>query len=103
MKAELTIQERLKDLRVERGLMLGGRMLHSMVREGGEGEAVHAQFTYDHTGLRVKKSVNGVDIGIKFIDTVHCNIHPFGFLKEQWLDDFRETGFKIVTETDFSF
>jgi len=36
-----------------------GRMLHSMVR-GGE-NAVNAQFTYDHTGLRVKKSVNGVD------------------------------------------
>jgi|GEM_PF-2450209 len=36
-----------------------GRMLHSMER-GGESE-VSAQFTYDHTGLRVKKSVNGVD------------------------------------------
>ena len=36
-----------------------GRMLHSMVR-GGE-NAVNAQFTYDHTGLRVKKTVNGVD------------------------------------------
>ncbi|MEA5015627.1 MAG: DNRLRE domain-containing protein [Candidatus Limiplasma sp.] len=33
-----------------------GRMLHSMVRDG-----VDAQFTYDHTGLRAKKSVNGVD------------------------------------------
>ncbi|MEA5015629.1 MAG: RHS repeat-associated core domain-containing protein [Candidatus Limiplasma sp.] len=33
-----------------------GRMLHRMVRDG-----VDAQFTYDHTGLRVKKSVNGVD------------------------------------------
>ena len=36
-----------------------GRMLHSMER-GGE-NAVSAQFTYDHTGLRVKKSVNSVD------------------------------------------
>ena len=36
-----------------------GRMLHSMAR-GGE-DAVNAQFTYDHTGLRVKKTVNGVD------------------------------------------
>ena len=36
-----------------------GRMLHSMAR-GGE-NPVTAQFTYDHTGLRVKKSVNGVD------------------------------------------
>ena len=36
-----------------------GRMLHSMVR-GGE-NAVNVQFTYDHTGLRVKKRVNGVD------------------------------------------
>lgn len=36
-----------------------GRMLHSMVR-GGE-NAMDAQFTYDHTGLRVNKSVNGVD------------------------------------------
>ena len=34
-------------------------MLHSMVR-GGE-NPVNAQFTYDHTGLRVKKTVNGVD------------------------------------------
>ncbi len=36
-----------------------GRMLHSMAR-GGE-NAVSVQFTYDHTGLRVKKCVNGVD------------------------------------------
>ena len=36
-----------------------GRMLHNMVRSGEN--AVNAQFTYDHTGLRVKKSVNGVD------------------------------------------
>ncbi len=33
-----------------------GRMLHSM--EKGN---VNAQFTYDHTGLRVKKSVSGMD------------------------------------------
>jgi RHS repeat-associated protein len=32
-----------------------GRMLHSMVRDG-----VNAEFTYDHTGLRVKKTVNGL-------------------------------------------
>ena len=36
-----------------------GRMLNSMVR-GGE-NPVNAQYTYGHTGLRVKKSVNGVD------------------------------------------
>ena len=30
------------------------------MERGGE-NAVGAQFTYDHTGLRVKKSVNGVD------------------------------------------
>jgi RHS repeat-associated protein len=33
-----------------------GRMLHSMTKG-----STAAQFTYDHTGLRVKKSVNGVD------------------------------------------
>lgn len=33
-----------------------GRMLHSM-----SNGITNAEFTYDHTGLRVKKSVNGVD------------------------------------------
>jgi hypothetical protein len=36
-----------------------GRMLHSAVLGGTS--AVNAQFTYDHNGLRVKKTVNGVD------------------------------------------
>ena len=35
-----------------------GRMLHSMINSS---KGVDAQFTYDHTGLRVKKNVNGVE------------------------------------------
>ena len=41
---------------------VAGRMLSGMVRKDEHGViTVNAEFTYDHTGLRVKKSVNNVN------------------------------------------
>lgn len=48
-------------------------------------------------------STNGFHIGVSFQNIVYCNVHPYGLLKEEWLNDFHGVGPRTVIETDFGF